>query len=220
MPATSAWLASLEALINRRIADVARAQEAARRLEGTSLGLDVEGVGSVRLAVRAGRLLIGPPQEAPADVRLCGTPGALLAFGLRFAGLLGPMHGGAARPRDTERDAPERVRIEGDAEVAARYRDLLSSARPELEEELARQLGDLPARGIARAVRAAGDFVRRTRRAARQDVAEYLTEESRTLVGRGELEEFFLEVDRVRERSDRIEARLARLELGAKAGAR
>jgi ubiquinone biosynthesis protein UbiJ len=218
MPATSAWLASLEALINRRIADVARAQDAARRLEGTSLRLDVEGAWSVRLAVRAGRLLLGPPQDAPADVRIRGTPGALLAFGLRFAGLLGPMHGGAARPR--ERDAPDRVRIEGDAEVAARYRDLLSSARPELEEELARQLGDLPARGVAQAVRAAGDFVRRTRRAARQDVAEYLTEESRTLVGRGELEEFFLEVDRVRERSDRIEARLARLELEAKAGAR
>jgi ubiquinone biosynthesis protein UbiJ len=210
MPATAAWLASVEALLNRRIADVARAQNAVRRLEGTALRLEVEGVKSVRMSVRGGRLLLAAADEAPVDVLIRGTPGALLELALRQQGVI------AAAPAE----GAGGVHIEGDAEVAARYRELLSGARPELEEELARYLGDLPARGIARALHAAAGFARRARRAAGTDLAEYLTEESRTLLGRAELEEFFLEVDRLRETADRVAARLARLELASKGGAR
>jgi ubiquinone biosynthesis protein UbiJ len=211
MPATPAWLASLEAMLNRRIGESAAAQGAARRLEASSLVLQIEGVMSVRLHVRGGRLFVGPlePASPPPDVCIRGTPGALAAMGLRARGV------------DVSGTGPRsRVHIEGDAQVAGQFRELLMSARPELEEELARHVGDLPARSIARTVQAVAGFVRRAQRTAEQNLAEYLTEESRALVGRGELEEFFIEVDRLRETADRVEARLARLELALLRSAR
>ena len=56
-------------------------------------------------------------------------------------------------------------------------------------------------RGAARAGRRFGE-----------NIAEYLQEESRDLVNKTELEEFLRGVDELREASDRIEARLRRLE--------
>lgn len=203
MPATPAWLASLEVLLNRRIAESASAREAARRLAGSAARLDIEGVMSVRAAVSGERLILTRAGGEPVDVRIAGTPGALIELAL------------VARPRGAPRaaDAPEpRVRIEGDAELAARYRELLRLARPDIEEELSRWLGDLPARGLMRLARSAALWGRQASRSAAQNVTEYLTEERRELVGRGELEEFLLEVDRVREMADRVEARLTRLE--------
>lgn len=200
MPSTPAWLASLEALVNRRIADVPRAREAARRLEGASLRLDVEGLWSVRAVVLGERFVLATGDGA-STVRIAGSPGALIELALK-RGAAGASAANGGRS----------VRIEGDAEVAARYRELLRLVRPDLEEELARLVGDLPARMLGRFARAAGAWAARARRSAADDLREYLTEERRVLVSRGELDEFLLEVDRVRETADRIEARLARLE--------
>ena len=63
----------------------------------------------------------------PADATLCGTPLALLA-------LAGP---------EAEGDcAAASVRIEGDAEIAQKFRELLRARRsPDLEEELSRVIG-------------------------------------------------------------------------------
>ena len=40
--------------------------------------------------------------------------------------------------------------VRGDAETANLYRELLAAARPDLEEELSRWVGDLPARHLSR----------------------------------------------------------------------
>ncbi len=65
----------------------------------------------------------------------------------------------------------------------------------------------------------AGAFARGVRRTAGENIAEYLQEESRDLVNRTELDEFLHGVDELRETSDRIEARLARLEARLKGAA-
>lgn len=200
MPATPAWLASLEALVNRRIAEAPRARAAARRLEGASVRLEVTGWPPLRAVIVGERLTLALAHE-DADVRIRTAAGVLIERLLR---------GGATTAAGGAADA--RVHIEGDAEVAARYRELLKLARPDLEEELARLVGDLPARTVGRLLRTVGAWAARGRRTAGENLAEYLTEERRVLVSRGELEEFLLEVDRVREAADRIEARLARLE--------
>jgi len=104
------------------------------------------------------------------------------------------------------------VRISGDAEVAARYRELLELARPDWEEELSRLIGDLPARRLSLVARAALSWARGFARSAQANVAEYLQEESRALVSKPEVEEFLGQVDALRETADRVEARIARLE--------
>jgi ubiquinone biosynthesis accessory factor UbiJ len=104
------------------------------------------------------------------------------------------------------------VQIRGDAEIANLYRDLFAAARPDLEEEMSRWVGDMPARHLSLLAKSVRTWARRARRTAGENIAEYLQEEGRDLVTKTEMEEFLRGVDGVRESVDRIEARLIRIE--------
>ena len=201
MPATPAWLASVEALLNRSIAGSSKAAAAARRLNRTAVEVDVEGITRLRITVAGERLVIAAAgdSDTPADA-------GISASALALVGLLG--RGGDLRVGAGQDSA----RIRGDADIANRYRELMVLARPDLEEELSRWIGDGPARRVSQAAKAALSWTRKARRTAGQNIAEYLTEESRDLVSRSELEEFLSAVDQLRESTDRIEAKLGRLE--------
>jgi len=56
MPATAAWLASAEALLNRCIDASTQATALARRLQGTFLQIDIEGITRIRATAFGGRL--------------------------------------------------------------------------------------------------------------------------------------------------------------------
>ena len=197
MPATAAWLASAEALLNRCIDSSAQAAAVARRLEGTSLQIDVEGMTRIRASAHHGRLALVAGDDSAADAAISGSLPALLQL----------FKGGAKRE-----SATPAAQIRGDAEIANRYRELFVLARPDPEEELSRWIGDLPARRVSLFAQRALAFVRRARRTAGENIAEYLQEEGRDLVNRTELDEFLRGVDELRETADRIEARLERLE--------
>lgn len=77
MPATPAWLASVEAVLNRSIDQSIQATAAARRLNGTSLQIDIDGMLGVRAAVSAGRLALASDAAIPADASISGSPLAL-----------------------------------------------------------------------------------------------------------------------------------------------
>ncbi len=196
MPATPAWLASVEALLNRSIDRSIQATASARRLNGTSLQIDIDGMLGVRAAVSAARLSLSADAAPAADAGISGS--ALALFELVRGTRAGIDH--------------TAVRIRGDAEIASRYRELLALARPDLEEELSRHIGDVPAHRLARAARGAVAWARKARRTASENLAEYLQEESGDLVNNTELQEFLHGVDRLRETADRVEVRLARLE--------
>jgi ubiquinone biosynthesis accessory factor UbiJ len=201
MPGTPAWLASAEAVLNRNIAASTRAAELAKRLEGTSLQVDVDGITRVRSSCFGGRLALLAGDDSPADSVISGSAPAL--FHMLKAGAPG------AQTRSS-------VQIRGDAEIANLYRDLFAAARPDLEEELSRWMGDMPARHLSQLAKSVRIWARRARRTAGENIAEYLQEEGRDLVTRTELEEFLRGVDGVRESVDRIEARLTRVEQRAK----
>jgi ubiquinone biosynthesis protein UbiJ len=208
MPATPAWLASVEALLNRNIEQSAEATAAARRLNGTSLQIDIDGLASIRAAVSAGRLALMTGGETAADAGISGSPLALfelLKSGMSGAGTMSGAGGMNSKGRAA-------VQIRGDAEIAGRYRELIAAARPDFEEELSRLVGDVPARRLSQAALAALAWARQTGRTAGENLAEYLQEESRDLVNKPEMEEYLQGVDQAREASDRVEARLARLE--------
>src|SRR5271163_2019985 len=134
MPATAAWLASAEAVFNRSIAASTPAAALARRLEGTSLQIDIEAVTRIRAALLHGRLaLLAGDDATRADAVISGSAPALLQM-LR-----------AGRPAQNMSS----VQIRGDAEIANLYRELIAAARPDLEEELSRWIGDMPARRLA-----------------------------------------------------------------------
>lgn len=197
MAATFAWLASAEAMLNRNIDASAQAAVLARRLQGTSLQVDIGAITRIRASVQSGRLALLAGDDSAVDASVSGSLPALLQ-----------LFKGEAR-LDSARAA---AKISGDAEVADLYRRLFVLARPDPEEELSRWVGDFPARRLSELARRALEFARRTRRTAGENIAEYLQEESRDLVNRTELDEFLHGVDELRETADRIEARLARLE--------
>jgi ubiquinone biosynthesis protein UbiJ len=204
MPATAAWLASAEALLNRCIDASTQAAALARRLQGTSLQVDIDGFMRIRASTHQGRLALLAGDDSAADATISGSLPALLQL----------LKGGTNR----EPGRPAAL-IRGDAEIANQYRELFIQARPDPEEELSRWIGDFPARRMSQFAQGALQFARRVRRTAGENIAEYLQEESRDLVNRTELEEFLRGVDDLRETADRIEARLGRLEARLKGAA-
>jgi ubiquinone biosynthesis protein UbiJ len=199
-------LERLESVLNRNVAGSRRAQALARQLDGRVMSLTVEGT-PLAFYFRAdgGRLAIATRHDGPADASLSGTPIALLA-------LAGPKAEGALRQGG--------VRIEGDAEVAQKFRDLLEQAQPDFEEELARVLGDVAARRFANVARGVLDWGRKAAGSLTGSVVEYLQEEGRDLPTRVEVDEFLDGVDRLRDDTDRFEANLSRLEAGRGRGVR
>src|ERR1700688_4062995 len=203
MPATAAWLATAEAVFNRSIAASTPAAALARRLEGSTLQIEIEAITRIRAAIFHGRLALLAGEAAtadatPADAVISGSAPALLQM---------------LPARRPAQNKPS-VHIHGDAEIANLYRELFAAARPDLEEELSRWIGDMPARRLGQIARSVRIWARRTRRIAGENIAEYLQEEGRDLITRTELEEFLRGVDNAREAVDRIEARLGRIEKG------
>jgi ubiquinone biosynthesis accessory factor UbiJ len=193
MPATPSWLAAIEAVLNRSIAQSLRAESAANRLNGTSLEIEIRGLMSIRAGVHGGRLALMRADASTPDAALSGSALALLDL---FRG----------------RPGAERAEVRGDADVAARYREFLELARPDWEDELSRLIGDVPARRLSIAARSAFSWLQKAAGTAAVNLGEYLREESRDVVSGPELEEFLADVDALRETADRVEARLARLE--------
>ncbi|MEX0733013.1 MAG: SCP2 sterol-binding domain-containing protein [Steroidobacteraceae bacterium] len=191
-------LRPLEKLLNRHIAASSRARRLLAELAGRSMELRFAATPfRVRLAATADSVSLRRADEEAADAVIEGTP---ISF-LRLA---------TGDPARSIRAGGSE--LHGDAEVAEGFRKLLAAARPDIEEELSRLTGDVAAHYLANFARDAVDFGRRARDTFAQNVAEYLTEESRDLPTRIEVEEFLADVDRLREAVDRLDARLAATE--------
>jgi ubiquinone biosynthesis protein UbiJ len=186
-----------EAALNRGIEASSTARTALARVAGRTLVVEML---DTRLAITVNaaenRLLLDGEPAEKCDARIKGTFFSLLSM---FLG-----HEGAK--------SVGRVIVEGDAEVAQQFRDLLKLAVPDLEEELARRFGDITAHQIGRASRTAFDWGRKAIATFGENMSEYLQEENRTVVPKVEIEEFAGEVDKLREALDRLDARLKKLE--------
>jgi ubiquinone biosynthesis protein UbiJ len=191
-------LTPLESVLNRNIGASTQARELCRRLDGKTLALHVSGApASVYIHAQGEHVSVASRSDVEPAATLSGSPLALL----KLAG---------AAPENAVRSGG--VQISGDAEVAQTFRDLLARARPDLEEELARIIGDVAAHQLGNAARSVLNFGRRAANTFAQNVAEFLQEEGRDVPSRTEADEFTAGVDRVREDADRLEARLALLE--------
>lgn len=194
-----ALLAPFTALLNRTIAGSTPARRLCDRLDGRSFAVVVTGAPQpLRLVLRvaAGSITLAE-DEAPADATVAGTPFALLAM---------------LAPRANLKVSGGGVRIEGDAETAQAFRDLLANAHPDLEAEVARYLGEAPAHHALRIARGLVGFGQQALASFAANSAEYLTEETGQLPPRAQVDGFMDEVDRLREAVDRAEARLRLLE--------
>lgn len=110
------------------------------------------------------------------------------------------------------------VELAGDVETGARFQKLLRYGAPDLEEELSSVIGDVAAHGVGNVARNVSRWGREASATMRQNVSEYLQEESRTVPSRYEANRFSKRVDELRDDVERFEARLRRLEAGRAEG--
>jgi ubiquinone biosynthesis protein UbiJ len=195
-----ALLRPFESVLNRNIGASTPARELLQQLGGRSFAVEAGGVPGPTLRIRFFVEATGvrvASSDAPADATVAGTPLSLLA--LLRGDAQGRLQSGGAT-------------IRGDAETAKAFEQLLKHARPDLEEELARVVGDGPAYHAARLARGVLQWGRQAADSLARNVGEYLQEEGRDVPARAELEIFLEGVDRVREDVDRAEARLRLLE--------
>jgi ubiquinone biosynthesis protein UbiJ len=184
----------LESVLNRNIAASSTARSLCRRLQSKVLALHVEGLPlSLYFMSQGETMQLDTTHDGAVDATLSGTP-------LSFLRLAGP------KPESAVRAGA--VHVQGDAEVAQAFSELLTHARPDFEEELSRVVGDVAAHQIGNLARSALGFTRRATDTLAQNVAEFLQEEGRDVPSRTEAEEFVAGVDALREAADRFEARL------------
>lgn len=194
---------ALTLALNRLLALDPDAREAVVKLEGRRIGVHLRGPEiAFSIAARHGTLQIEPPPGAgddgsPDDFEVNATPGALLAMALG--------RGNGARPAG-------KVEIAGDAELAHRVQQLARDYRPDFEAAFARVFGDVAGTAIARALHDAAQWAGQGAKQFRDDGIDWLRDEARLTVPPAEVNAFLDDVDALRERTERLAARVRNLD--------
>ncbi len=200
---------ALETALNRALALDPDTRDSLLALDGRRVALALEGGGAagsglaLQLRVDGDQLRVGPvdPDNTP-DLGVRSTLGGLLS---QLPSLLGGLSG-----RD---DAPPvgRMHISGDADLARRLQRLAEGFDPDWQQPFAAVFGDVIGVQIANTVAAGLRQARISGRNLAQSAAEYVTEESRDVVARAELDAFHDDVDALRDDAARLAARVSRL---------
>jgi ubiquinone biosynthesis protein UbiJ len=197
-PLLSRLGAALEFAINRAVALDAGTREKIAKLDGRRIGVELKPLDlALAITVDRDRLRVGPHWERERDLNLRASPASLLAFAMR---------GG-----DDSVLPPGKVDISGDAELARQFEKIMRDFHPDFEEAFAQTFGDILGVPIARVVSSAFAWTRDSAKSFALDAAEFVRDESRDAVAAAEAEQFFDDVDNLRERSDRLDARIRRL---------
>lgn len=192
----------LEAALNRALVLDPETRAALAPLDGQRLQLHLESPPlAMELRVEGEALRVGPAQGDEPDLSVRAGIGALL-------GQLPFLKASGATPVG-------KVRISGDAEVARQLQRLAEGFDPDWEQPFADALGPVIGPQVAKAVRAGLREARVQGAAFAKASADYLTEESRDLVPKAEQQAFFDDVDALRDRVERLAARVARRTAGS-----
>lgn len=195
---------TLEAALNRALALDPDTRDGLRALDGRRVALHVAVPKlALQVTVAGERLQVGPVVEgAEADLSVRSTLGGLIA---QLPALLGKgMRSDSAPPVG-------KLRIEGDADLARRLQRLAERFDPDWQRPFAAVFGDVVGIQIANALRASLRHARDAGGALLANAAEYVTEESRDVVGRDELNAFHDDVDTLRDDVERMAVRVGRL---------
>ena len=184
-------------LINEGIRDTTPARELCEQLDGTLVAIRVRDTAlAMYFRIDDGALELSGEAQGDPDILITGSLTSLA----RLA---------ASGDENAIRDGS--VDLIGDAGKAARFEKLMRYAKPDLEEQVSRLLGDTAAHQIGKAFREFGHWSKDARQTLRCNVREYLQEESRDVPSRYEVERFAGRVNTLRDDTDRLEARIRRL---------
>ncbi|UFQ98141.1 ubiquinone biosynthesis accessory factor UbiJ [Pseudomonas wenzhouensis] len=135
--------------------------------------------------------------HAPADCTLTAPAASLARLAL-------------SREKTAVLHRPE-VSLEGDSAALLQLAGILQDLELDWEYEVSRWLGPVATTLLAGHLRSRVHFASHGAASLNQDLADYLAEESRTLVGQREADVRFAELDQLKLALDRLEARIERL---------
>ena len=193
---------ALQLTLNRALALDPDTRSALAALDGRHIALTLESPAlAMRIGVDGERLTVGPvdPQQVP-DLAVRSTLGGMLA---QLPFLANARRGG---------EAPAgRVKVSGDAELARRLQQLATRFDPDWQQPFVRVFGEVMGVQIANTLRSALQHARRGASDLAHSAAEFVTEESRDVVPRAELDAFHDDVDVMRDDVERMAVRVQRL---------
>lgn len=192
-------LLPLEFALNTVLALDAASKTRLQRMEGSTLAVHVSQPAlSVYVNVRGGRVQLASIHEGSETASLRGSATAL-------AGLL--LHREAIDSLHAHG-----VELRGDTAFVQQLQTLLRDLDIDWEYHLSRLFGDIPTQAFADGVRGAGEGLRKTGARVRDNVDEYLHEESGLLPDANALDALYKEIEELKLRAERLEARVARLQ--------
>jgi len=209
---SSNLLVPFEAIINRCIAQDAKLAERISHHSGRSLQLDITAP-AISVLVRfypasvvlsfASEAEIVPP--APSDETASQPDGRISGTALAMMRLL------------TERSEARSlvnpaIQISGDSEFVQSVYRLFLDMEIDWQEPLSRVIGDVPTHGLEQLLGNLNDFARNSVSSLKRNIDEYLHEESRVTPPGNQVDIFDKDLDSLRLRLDRLQARIQQLD--------
>lgn len=185
-------------IMNRNIAETTPARSLAADLNGATVAIRARDTAlNTYFTFRDDRVALNTEYGDDPDV-------VISASFITLIRMLGGSGEAAIRDGDVE--------LAGDAATAQRFQKLLNYAKPDVEEELSRMIGDVAAYRFGELARGLGNWAREARSTMGNNVREYLQEESRDLPTRYEVDRFGVRLGVLRDDVERLAARLRRVE--------
>jgi ubiquinone biosynthesis accessory factor UbiJ len=194
----SVALGGLEDVVNRALQLDPASNKRLEALNGRRFAIKLqEPELFIAIAVNAGKLRLSGEDNGTFDTRLTGR-------WTEFARIATADDPAAALINGD-------VTVEGDTAPLLELRHQLSQLELDWERPLASSFGDIAAHQIGKGLRSGQRWLSQSSRTARRQIEDFLLEESRLLPHPYQAEDFYRQVDDLRTRSERLEARLRRL---------
>lgn len=191
-------LASVEAGLNRVLRLDGTALPRLQALSGKVIAVQCQSPTLELFILPSGDgLRLAAQWHAPADCTLTAPAASLARLAL-------------SRDKTAVLHRPD-VSLDGDSAALLQLAEILQDLELDWEYEVSRWLGPVATTLLASHLRSRVSLATNGAASLRQDLADYLAEESRTLVGQREADVRFAELDRLKLALDRLEARIERL---------
>lgn len=136
--------------------------------------------------------------EGEADVTLSGSSNRLLQL--------------VSSDNKAEHFFGNGISVSGESSLANQFQQLLAETNIDWEALLADHIGDLPAYQLSELAKSQMSFVRHASTSFSENIHEYIQEEAQLLPTRPEAEAFMADVDHLKDRTERLAARISALE--------
>lgn len=191
-------LSLLETAFNNYLALDPEAPEKLTAFDGKIICIDIRGLNKrIYLLINGSKISVLNQHDAEPDATITGSPAALFKLGVH---------------RDS---APlfftGEVEIRGDTRLGRQFKSLLADMEIDWEEHLSRLIGDVAAHRVAGLFNTLKEWSESVAGNFTDDVGEYLQEESRDVVSGAEMGMFYQQVDKLRDDTERLKARIDRL---------